>query len=170
MLHRLERDGQLPAHVAFPLTTWQFGDQLAMVFLAGEVVVAYAVRLKSELDWTRLWITAWSNDVPCYIPSQRVLNEGGYEADFSMIYYAQPARFDPAVEDVLVGAVKGHLEPTFARRADTPDATFLRPPSSRELFAQRLAQAAAAFRCPEHAEILQAVGSLTARPAKASLA
>jgi hypothetical protein len=159
MLQRLERDGQLPAHVKFPLTTWQFGDQLAMVFLAGEVVVDYAVRLKSELDWTRLWITAWSNDVPCYIPSQRVLNEGGYEADFSMIYYAQPARFDPAVEDVLVGAVKEHLEPTFAR-ADTPDATFLRPPSRRELFAQRLAPAAAVFRRPEHAEILQTVGSL----------
>jgi hypothetical protein len=157
MLQRLERDGKLPDHVKFPLITWQFGDQLAMVFLAGEVVVDYAVRLKSELDWTRLWITAWSNDVPCYIPSQRVLDEGGYETDFSMIYYAQPARFDPTVEDVLVGAIKGQLEPTFARRADTPDATFLRPPSGRELFAQRLAQAAAAFRCPEHAEVLQTV-------------
>ena len=38
-----------------------------MVFLPGEVVVDYALRLKRELDGARLWVTAYSNDVPCYI-------------------------------------------------------------------------------------------------------
>ncbi len=77
-----------------------------MVFLAGEVVVDYAVRLKRELDWSRLWINAWANDMPGYIPSRRVLEEGGYEADFSQVYYEQPGRYDPGVEDKLVQAVR----------------------------------------------------------------
>ena len=59
---------------------WVFGDSLALVFLAGEVVVDYALRIGWEGDSARLWVVAYSNDVPCYIASKRVLAEGGYEA------------------------------------------------------------------------------------------
>ena len=50
-----------------------------MVFLPGEVVVDYVLRLKKEFDPARLWVTAYANDEPCYIPSERILKEGGYE-------------------------------------------------------------------------------------------
>jgi hypothetical protein len=93
--------------------TWCFGDELAMVFLAGEVVVDYALRLKWEIDAERLWIAAYCNDVPCYIPSRRILSEGGYEADMSMIYYGQPARFAPAVEDTIIKTVHDLLPAAF---------------------------------------------------------
>jgi len=106
MLERIAQDGGLSPHVNYPITTWTFGDQLAIVFLAGEVVVDYAVRLKHELDWQRLWINGWSNDVPSYIPSKRILAEGGYEADFSQIYYGWPSRYDPGLEDMIVTQVK----------------------------------------------------------------
>ena len=64
------------------MSVWKFSNDLAMVFLAGEVVGDYSVRLKRELDWSRLWLNAWANDMPGYIPSRRILREGGYEADF----------------------------------------------------------------------------------------
>lgn len=105
-LRRLEQGQALPTALEYEISTWSFGDALNCVFLPGEVSVDYAVRLKSELDWTRLWIQAWSNDVPCYIPSRRLLSEGGYESDFSMIYYDRPNRFHPDVEDRIVGAVR----------------------------------------------------------------
>ncbi|HJO54774.1 MAG TPA: neutral/alkaline non-lysosomal ceramidase N-terminal domain-containing protein, partial [Verrucomicrobiota bacterium] len=106
MLAKLDVQGSIPAEVSYPLSVWKFGDELVMVFLAGEVVVDYAVRLKRELDWSRLWINAWANDMPGYIPSRRVLEEGGYEADFSQVYYEQPGRYDPGVEDKLIQAVR----------------------------------------------------------------
>ncbi len=118
MLSIIDRDGALPRHLKFPVTTWAFGDELAIVFLAGEVVVDYAVRLKRELDWSRLWINAWSDDVPCYIPSRRVLREGGYETDFSMVYYELPTRFAPEVEDIVVAAVKGMVTERFLPHPD----------------------------------------------------
>ena len=65
-----------PDQRALLVQTWCFGDEMAMVFLAGEVVVDYALRLKWEIDPDRLWIAAYSNDVPCYIPSRRILSEG----------------------------------------------------------------------------------------------
>lgn len=138
MLKLLDETGTLPDHVPYTISTWRFGDELGIVFLAGEVTVDYAVRLKSELDWTRLWINGWSNDIPCYIPSRRLLGEGGYETDFSMIFYGHPTRFAPEVEEVLVSAVKEELGETFLAGPATPMPTWFAPPDGRELFSKRL--------------------------------
>ena len=71
LIGRLDRGESLETHVPYSVETWCFGDDLAMVFLPGEVVVDYALRLKWEIDQNRLWVVAYSNDVPCYIPSRR---------------------------------------------------------------------------------------------------
>ena len=115
-LERLERGEAMPTSVPYPIQTWCFGDALAMVFLGGEVVVDYNLRLKHELDPKRLWINAYSNDVPCYIASKRILEEGGYEADASMIYYGKPTRFAPEVEDRIIQAVHDLLPKSFESR------------------------------------------------------
>src|SRR5262245_24635671 len=84
----------------YPVQAWRLGDQVTWVALGGEVVVDYALRLKKELKGERaVWVTAYANDVMAYIASKRMLKEGGYEADSSMIYYGLPSRWAPAVED-----------------------------------------------------------------------
>ena len=113
LIERLNRGESLPTTVPYVVQTWCFGDEMAMVFLAGEVVVDYALRLKWEIDADRLWVAAYSNDVPCYIPSRRILSEGGYEADFSMIYYGHPSRFAPATEDLIIQTVHAILPAAF---------------------------------------------------------
>ncbi|MFO0981587.1 MAG: neutral/alkaline non-lysosomal ceramidase N-terminal domain-containing protein [Planctomycetota bacterium] len=113
-LERLARGEPLPTALPYRVQTWAFGDQLAMVFLAGEVVVDYARRLQWEFAPARLWITAYANDVPCYIPSRRILAEGGYEAEDAMVYYDRPARLAPPVEDLVVAAVRAQLPRAFA--------------------------------------------------------
>ncbi len=113
LIERLGRGESLPTAVPYVVQTWCFGDDLAIVFLAGEVVVDYALRLKWEVDRERLWVAAYSNDVPCYIPSRRILSEGGYEADFSMTYYGWPSRLAPATEDLIIEAVHAILPAPF---------------------------------------------------------
>ena len=113
LIERLGRGETLPASIPYPVQTWCFGDDLAMVFLGGEVVVDYALRLKWEIDASRLWVTAYSNDVPCYIASKRVLAEGGYEADQSMVFYGRPARLAPEAEDLIVRTAHQLLPPAF---------------------------------------------------------
>lgn len=112
-LARLQRGEPLPTTLPYIVQTWTFGDDLAMVFLAGEVVVDYSLRLKRELDRSRLWVNAYANDVPCYIASRRVLAEGGYEVDGSMYYYDRPTHFAPEVEDLIIGTVKQLLPAGF---------------------------------------------------------
>ncbi|MFH1266400.1 MAG: sulfatase, partial [Planctomycetota bacterium] len=107
----------------YPVQTWTFGGDLAMVFLAGEVVVDYALRLKQELGGD-LWVTAYANDVPCYIASRRVIEEGGYEVDGSMPTFDKPTRLAPETEDLIVRTVHDLLpdrkKPTRDASADPP--------------------------------------------------
>lgn len=128
-LARLQAGEKIPEVLPYPVAVWSFGRDLAMVFLGGEVVVDYGIRMKSEFDAERLWITAYSNDVPCYIPSRRILREGGYEADRSMAYYARPQQFAGEVEDLILDAVQKLLPHWFyspAKQVDFP------PPKSPE--------------------------------------
>jgi hypothetical protein len=78
---------------------------LTLVALVGEVVVDYALRLKREIKGTDVWVAAYANDVFAYVPSVRILLEGGYEADFNLIYYGLPGRFRNEVEQGLVDKV-----------------------------------------------------------------
>jgi hypothetical protein len=103
----LEGGGKIDDHYRYyPVQAWKLGDGPAWVALGGEVVVDYSLRLKRELgEAGPLWVTAYANDVMAYIPSARVLKEGGYEADSSMIYYGMPGKWAPEVEDLIVGKV-----------------------------------------------------------------
>ncbi len=112
-LERLDRGVALQRTLDYPICSWKFGDSLAMVFLPGEVVVDYSRRIKRELDGGRLWITAYANDAPCYIPSERVLKEGGYEALSAMYYYDRPGAFKAGLEDQIITEVHRQLGPQF---------------------------------------------------------
>ena len=78
-----------------------------------EATVVEALRLKSELSAAdgsgpAVWVAGYSNDVFAYVPSRRVLLEGGYEAGGAMIYMTtvlQPGAFAPTVEERIVEKV-----------------------------------------------------------------
>jgi putative membrane-bound dehydrogenase-like protein len=113
-LEMTRQEKPLPTSVRdYPVQTWLFGDELAMVFLGGEVVVDYAIRMSRDFDGDRLWFNGYSNAMPCYIASKRLLREGGYEVDSSMYYYAQPTRLAPEAEDIIVDTVQKLLPPRF---------------------------------------------------------
>jgi len=107
LLGVIDEKGSLPTQYPYPISAIQFGKDLTMVLLAGEVVVDYDIRLTREMPSPpQLWVLGYANDVFAYIPSRRVLEEGGYEAATSMIYYGQPGPWAPEVEEVLVSKVK----------------------------------------------------------------
>src|SRR5579862_3922622 len=98
-------DGQPIRHYSYPVAAAQFGKDLTVLALGGEVVVDYALRVKRTYGAKHLIVAGYSNDVMSYIPSLRVLKEGGYEADTSMIYYGMPGPYDEDVEERIFGAI-----------------------------------------------------------------
>jgi hypothetical protein len=90
----------------YPVQAWRVGG-LTWVALGGEVVVDYALRLKSEAgqqgrDSRDVWVFGYSNDVMCYIPSESLLAEGGYEGKTSMIPYGRPSPWAAGLEEKIV--------------------------------------------------------------------
>jgi hypothetical protein len=106
LLETLSRDGQLSQTYEYPVQMWAIGDGVRMTFLGGEVVVDFSLRLKAELPGEANWIAGYSNDVMAYIPSKRVLDEGGYEGESAMIYYGLPTKWSPDVEEHIVRTVR----------------------------------------------------------------
>jgi neutral ceramidase len=114
-LARMDAGEALPKAVPYLVHTWAFGGDLAMVFLAGEVVAEYSLQLKRELDGARVWVNAYSNSLPCYIPSKRMFPEGGYEVDTSMDFYAWPTRLAIGTEDQIIRTVQDMVPATFRK-------------------------------------------------------
>jgi hypothetical protein len=98
--------GRKVDQIEYPVQAVRFGRGLTLVALGGEVVVDYALRIKREYPGEPIVVAGYSNDVMCYIPSVRVLKEGGYEANDSMIYYGQPGPFAEDVEERIFATVK----------------------------------------------------------------
>jgi hypothetical protein len=105
LLSEWDAKGSLATAKAYPVQVWRFGDGLQMVALGGEVTVDYALRLKYEFGAERTFVIGYANDVMAYIPSLRVLREGGYEADTSNIYYGLYGPWAPTIEETIIGAV-----------------------------------------------------------------
>ncbi len=105
MLGVLKRDGKLADRYPYPVQVWQFGQSLKLITLGGEVVADYSLRFKKNYGPDNTWVAGYSNDVFAYIPSLRVLREGGYEGGGAMIPYGQPGPFGPAVEEIIAEKV-----------------------------------------------------------------
>ena len=111
MTAAMARDGRLPSVQPAPVQVWRF-DNLTVVALGGEVVVDYALRLAREYPGTPMWAAGYSNDVFGYLPSERVLREGGYEGADAMVYYGRPGPFADGVEERVFRQIGGLMRQT----------------------------------------------------------
>ncbi|MDR0714005.1 MAG: neutral/alkaline non-lysosomal ceramidase N-terminal domain-containing protein [Bacteroidales bacterium] len=88
----------------YPLQIWNMGGQ-AIVSMGGEVVVEYAIGLK-RIFGHELFVMGYSNDVMAYIPSLRILKEGGYEGATSQIVYGLPSVWSEEIEALIYQEIK----------------------------------------------------------------
>ncbi|MBN9381182.1 MAG: neutral/alkaline non-lysosomal ceramidase N-terminal domain-containing protein [Chitinophagaceae bacterium] len=102
--------GWQPGRLGYPVQAVRFGRDLTILALSDEVTVEYALRAKREFAGENLFVAGYSNEVMCYIPSERILKEGGYEGEESMIYYGFPGPFAAGVEDRVFDAIRSVMK------------------------------------------------------------
>jgi len=107
MLEALDRGEPLASRYSAPFAVWQFGNDLTLVALPGEVVNGYVPLLEKVLGPRKLWIAGYSNDCFGYLPTARVLAEGGYE---TRCLYTEPGFFSPEVESAVLAKVRQMAE------------------------------------------------------------
>ena len=102
-LAKLERGEPLLKSYSAPFAMWQFGSDLTLVALSGETVVDYVRLAQESLGPLRLWVSGYNNEVYGYLPTTRILREGGYE---TRGLYVEYGLFQPGVEDVVMRAIE----------------------------------------------------------------
>jgi neutral ceramidase len=118
LLTELEETGKLRTTYPTLVQVVRFGEDLILVALPGETVVDYSLRFKSELAGPAVWVAGYSNDVFAYLPSLKVLEEGGYEGGGAMRYTSFPGPFAPSVEKLVVDKVH-----ELAKKTEVPKST-----------------------------------------------
>jgi hypothetical protein len=104
MTEQLRTKGDRILEYSYPIQAWTLGT-LSWAALGGEVVIDYSNRLRSEIG-SELWVLGYSTDVMAYIPSERVLQEGRYEGETSMIPHGKPSKWNAGLEDKIVAKTR----------------------------------------------------------------
>jgi neutral ceramidase len=121
MIETIDQGKPIRTDYPYAVQAFSLGDQVTLVALSGEVVVDYAIRLQKELggEGRTLWVAAYANDVVGYIPSVRVLKEGGYEGGESFYGSTWPAPFAEDIESIVVKTAHEMVEKV-RKKGDRP--------------------------------------------------
>ena len=106
LLERLETDGNIDLTQTCPLHAARFGEELLLIAISGETVVDYSLTCKREFAGPYVWVAGYNDDVFAYLPSLRVLREGGYEGRTGIIHQLTPTPFDQTVEERVMGGIR----------------------------------------------------------------
>lgn len=101
----------------YPIQVWRIGEQ-NLVTLGGEVMVDYAISLK-KIFGQDLFVMAYANAVMGYVPSARVLREGGYEGTKALNSNDGPSVWKANVESLIISEVLNLAEQAGISQLDT---------------------------------------------------
>ena len=97
-----------PNRFDFEVQTLRCGSDFALVALAGEMSVEYALRHRRELGghFGSVWTLGYANGMVGYVPVRRQLAEGGYEVvdNNRRLFYTGP--FSADSEGAISAAVR----------------------------------------------------------------
>ena len=102
---KLDAGEKLQSHFESKISVWQFGQDLTFVALPGEVVAEYVRLIEDAVGPRKLWISVCNHDVFGYLPTARILREGGWESKG-----IGNGIFAPKAEKVFVDQVRSLTE------------------------------------------------------------
>jgi hypothetical protein len=105
MLRHLDRHGRLPDTVEMDLHALQLGRGLRLIGVEAELVAELGNLILGAWDQGITFPLGYTDGAQAYLPSGRMIPEGGYEVD-SYWEYHLPARLAPVTDDILAAALR----------------------------------------------------------------
>jgi len=107
----LDRDESPDCDLPFEIQTLQFGQDLLLVALSGEMSAEYGLRLVRQFShrFCFVWPVAYANEIVGYVPVGRQYSEGGYEVLTNMQYLLKPGPLERDSEERIFEAVREML-------------------------------------------------------------
>ena len=103
----------LPIHkesFRYDVQLWQFGRQLTMFGMEGEICSPWGPILRSLARTEESMVIGYANNTNAYIPDRRIVSEGGYEGFSSHRVYFQPGPFTEKIDQEIKQIVTRALE------------------------------------------------------------
>ncbi|MFD0712609.1 neutral/alkaline non-lysosomal ceramidase N-terminal domain-containing protein [Paenibacillus sp. GCM10027626] len=108
-------DGTVKDRIPLYIAVWQFDEETSLVAIEGEVSTEYALKLKQLFGHAHgkgggtasggdLIVLGYTNGVFGYVPTRKMLQEGGYEAECNY-YWSLSGPFVPEIEDIIIGQI-----------------------------------------------------------------
>lgn len=104
-LSLLDSNEPFRASFPMPIALWQFGGDFTLAGLGGEPVNDYVHLIENTIGPMRIWVAGYCNDVFGYVPSARILSEGGYETR-GIDRGDAVGQFTPQAEGLILDTVK----------------------------------------------------------------
>ncbi|MGG4034727.1 glucosamine-6-phosphate deaminase [Paenibacillus cisolokensis] len=120
LLGELENTGRLPDSVPLRLGALRLADGLTLLAADAEMVVEYGLFAKRELEEGVLPV-GYTNGMTGYVPTDRQLAEGGYEAADSSLCFGLPSPYAAGIERNIKEGMRtltGIVKPVLEKQAD----------------------------------------------------
>lgn len=92
-------------HLHIYIAIWQLDAKTKLIALEGEISTDYSLMIKRLLQDQTTIVLGYSNGVFTYIPTRKMVTEGGYEADRAPKAHMFRAPFIPEIEDIIIGQI-----------------------------------------------------------------
>ena len=102
-IFRFMESKEKPAReVDFQVGIYQLSPKFRIAALEGEICHGYGAGIRSLFGKGMTLVSGYSNGIISYIPTRKILMEGGYEAIANCSTYGLPACFEGNVEEVIL--------------------------------------------------------------------
>ncbi len=98
------KEGNIENYIPYYISCLRLDDKTCIVALENEVVSDIGKDIKRIFNDENIIVLGYSNSVGCYIPTKKVISEGGYESQ-SFMSAGLPGQFIAEVEDIIIGRV-----------------------------------------------------------------
>lgn len=88
------------------IQSWHLDDETVVIAMEGEIPTEYSLKIKALLKGIKVVVLGYSNGCSTYIPTRKMLREGGYETE-AWILHGFRGPFAMETEDAIIGAVAG---------------------------------------------------------------
>lgn len=100
-IENLKNKIEVPNFLPFEISILKIGD-IKIIGLNGEIVAEYAIKIKEKIE--NAIIVGYSGVDIGYIPTKKIIEEGGYEGEVFLLY-GYPAPFSKEIEDIILNFI-----------------------------------------------------------------
>jgi|AGTN01.1.fsa_nt_gi hypothetical protein len=105
MLGKIDKGGEVK-EANYNLGIIKLASNLKIITFEGEVCNEYGIWIREFEPSVNMMIAGYSNGHKSYLPTKRILGEGGYEATVTYCWAEYPGPYDEIVQDIVLNAIK----------------------------------------------------------------